>query len=160
VVADVKNAILDQLAKLRDEVSARRKEEGANGAVGSLGPGTSAGDGRMEPPASTRQTRQSGSQQKQLEDARLALDNIVQHSELIDEQNLGACEVALQRLLATWTHLRGVLRGLDEAERLSQKQQKEMEQKEYHRIFPAKSNLEATVRALKEKVHKSRHAAA
>jgi hypothetical protein len=53
-----------------------------------------------------------------------------------------------------------VLRGLAEAERLSQKQQKDMEQKEYHRLFPAKSNLEAAVRALKEKVQKSRHAAA
>jgi hypothetical protein len=53
-----------------------------------------------------------------------------------------------------------VLRGLAEAERLSQKQQKDIEEKEYHRLFPAKSNLESAVRALKEKVQKSRHAAA
>jgi hypothetical protein len=95
MVSDVNNAILDQLAKLRDELSARRQEEGANGAAAGLGPGINAGDGRVEPPASSRSTRQSGSLQKQLEDARLALDNIVHQSELVDEQNLGACEAAL-----------------------------------------------------------------
>jgi hypothetical protein len=37
--------------------------------------------------------------QKQLEDARLALDNIAAQAELVDEQNLGVCEAALKRLI-------------------------------------------------------------
>jgi hypothetical protein len=159
-VADVKNAILDQLARLRDEVDARMQEEGTGGAAAGLGLGTNAGDGQVEPPASSRLTRQSGSLQKQLEDARLALDNIAAQSELVDEQNLGACEAALRKLIDGWTHLRSVLRGLAEAERLSQKQRNDMEQKEYARMFPAKTHLEAAVRVQKEKLHKNRHVAA
>jgi endonuclease III len=84
----------------------------------------------------------------------------VTQSELVDEQNLGACEAALQRLINAWTHLHSVLIGLAEAERLSQKQQRDMEQKEYSRLFPAKSNLEAAVRIQKEKLQRSRHMAA
>jgi hypothetical protein len=95
----VNNAILDQLAMLRDEVEARGQEEGADDAAAGLGPGTNAGDGQAEPPASSRVTRQSGSLQKQLEDVRLALDNIAAQAELVDEQNLGACEAALKRLI-------------------------------------------------------------
>jgi hypothetical protein len=159
-VADVKNAILDQLARLREEVEARRQEEGAGGAAAGQGPGTNAGDGQVEPPASSRVTRQSGSLQKQLEDARLALDNIAAQSEMVDEQNLGACEAALRKLIDGWTHLRSVLRGLAEAERLSQKQRNDMEQKEYSRMFPAKTHLEAAVRVQKEKLHRSCHVAA
>jgi hypothetical protein len=51
-VADVKNAILDQLAMLREAVEARRQEEGTGGAAAGLGPGANAGDGQVEPPAS------------------------------------------------------------------------------------------------------------
>jgi hypothetical protein len=71
----VKNSVLDQLAKLKDEVAARRQEEGENGATAGPRPGTNAGDVQVIPPVSSRSTRQSCSLQKQLEDARLALDN-------------------------------------------------------------------------------------
>jgi hypothetical protein len=98
--------------------------------------------------------------QKQLEDARLALDNIAAQAELVDEQNLGACEAALKKLIDGWTHLRNVLRGLAEAERLSQRQRDDMERQEYARMFPAKTNLEAAVRVQKEKLHRNRHVAA
>jgi hypothetical protein len=42
-----------------------------------------------------------------------------------------ACEAALKRLIDSWTHLRSVLRGLAEAERLSQRQRDDMERQEY-----------------------------
>jgi 23S rRNA pseudoU1915 N3-methylase RlmH len=109
---------------------------------------------------SSGQTRQSGSLQKQLEDARLALDSTIQHANLADEQNLAKCEAALQRLLAAWTHLRGALKGVAEAERLSQKQQREQEEQEAARMRPAKSKLEAAVRAQRGKLLRSRHLAA
>jgi hypothetical protein len=49
-VADVRNAVLDQLAKLRDEVDARRQEEGTGDAAGGPGPGTNASEVQVEPP--------------------------------------------------------------------------------------------------------------
>jgi hypothetical protein len=115
--ADVKNVVLDQLAKLREEVALRKQEEGAGGAGG----GSRPGDVQVVAPAWSRQTRQSGSLQKQLKDARLDLYSTRQHANLADEQNLAACKAALQRLLAAWTNLRGVLKGVHEAERFSQK---------------------------------------
>jgi hypothetical protein len=145
---------------LREAVEARRQEEGTGGAVGGLGPGVNAGDGQVEPPASTRNTRQSGSLQKQLDDARQRLDTIAAQADLVDDQNLGACEAALKRLLDGWTHLRGVLKGLAEAERLSQRQQTEMEREDYARIVPVKRSLEAAVRIQKEKLQRNRHVAA
>jgi hypothetical protein len=54
-VADVKNAILDQFAMLREAVEARRQEEGAGGAAGGPGPGANAGDGRVELDQTIRQ---------------------------------------------------------------------------------------------------------
>jgi hypothetical protein len=157
---DVQNAILDQLAKLREEVAAREQEEGANGAGGGSRPGTNTAEAQVTVPASSRQTRQSGSLQKQLEDAKLALDESIQHADLADDQNLAACEAALQRLLAAWGNLRGMLRGVAEAEKLTQKRQKQQEEQEAAKVRPAKSRLESAVRALKEKLQRSRHLAA
>jgi hypothetical protein len=145
---------------LREAVEARRQEEGTGDAAGGQGPGTNAGDERVNPPASTRNTRQSGSLQKQLEDARMRLDIITTQADLVDSQNLGACEAALKRLLDGWTHLRGVLRGLAEAERLSQRQQDDMERQEYARVNKTKSSLEVAVRLQKEKLQRNRHVAA
>jgi hypothetical protein len=60
-VADVNNAILDQLARLREEVYARRQEEGTGDAGSGPGPCTNASEVQVEPPASFRLTRHSGS---------------------------------------------------------------------------------------------------
>jgi hypothetical protein len=119
--ADVHNAVLDQLAKLREEVAARKQEEGADSTGGDPRPGTAATGAQAMAPAPQRQTRRSGSLQKQLEDAKLAVDESIQHADLTDDQDLAACEAALQRLLAAWGDLRGVLRGVAEAEKLTQK---------------------------------------
>jgi hypothetical protein len=81
-------------------------------------------------------------------------------SDLADDQNLAACEAALQRLLAAWVNLKGVLRGVAEAEKLTQKRQKQQEEQEAAKMCPAKSRLETAVRALKEKLQRSRHLAA
>jgi hypothetical protein len=124
-VADAQNVVLDQLARLKEKVAVRKQEEGVGGAAGGSRPGANAGDVQVTTLASSRQTRQSGSLQKQLGDARLALDSTIQHANLGDEQDLAACEAALQRLLATWTHLRGALKGVTGAERLSQKRLRE-----------------------------------
>jgi hypothetical protein len=63
-------------------------------------------------------------------------------------------------LLAAWGDLRGVLRGVAEAEKPTQKRQKQQEEQEAAKVRPAKSRLEAAVRALKEKLQRSRHLAA
>jgi hypothetical protein len=157
--AEVQNAVINQLAKLRYEVAARKQEEGVGGTAGSSRPGAATGDVQVSVPASSRQTRQSGSLQKQLEDARLALDSTIQYADLADDQNLAACEAALQRLLAAWTNLRGVLKGMAEAERLTPKRHQQQEEQEAAKMRPAKSRLEAAVRAQKEKLQKSHHLA-
>jgi serine/threonine protein phosphatase PrpC len=154
----VQNAVLDQLAKLREEVAAREQEEGANGAGDGSRPGVTTAGAQVTVPAPSRHTRRSGGLQKQLEDAKLALDESIQHNDLADDQDLAACEAALRRLLAAWGDLRGVLRGVAEAEKLTQKQQKQQE--EAAKVHPAKSRLEVEVRALKEKLQQSRHLAA
>jgi hypothetical protein len=158
--ADVQNAVLDQLAKLREEVAAREQEERADGAGCGSRPGANTAEAQVTVPASSRQTRQSGSLQKQLEDAKLALDESIQHAVLADDQNLAACEAALQRLLAAWGNRREVLRGVAEAEKLAQKRQKQQEEQEAAKVCPANSRLEAAVTALKEKLQRSRHLAA
>jgi hypothetical protein len=152
----VQNVVLDQLAKLREEVAERELEEGANGAGG----GSRCRRLQVPAPAPSRQTRRSGGLQKQLEDDKLAVDESIQHADLTDDQDLAACEAALQLLLAAWGDLRGVLRGVAEAEKLTQKRQKQQEEKEAAKVRPAKSRLEAAVRALKEKLQRSRHLAA
>jgi hypothetical protein len=53
-----------------------------------------------------------------------------------------------------------VLRGVAEAEKLTQKRQKQQEEQEAAKVRPAKSRLEAAVRVLKEKLQLSRHLAA
>jgi hypothetical protein len=120
----VQKAVLDQLAKLREEVAAREQEEGAGGDGGDSGdsrPGATTTEAQATVPAPSRQTRRSGGLQKQLEDAKLAVDESIQHADLIDDQALAVCEAALQPLLAAWGDLRGVLRGVAEAEKLTQK---------------------------------------
>jgi hypothetical protein len=77
MVADVQNTVLDQLAKLREEVAAREQEEGANGAGDGSRPGAPIAVVQATVPAPSRQTRRSGSLQKQLEDAKLALDQSI-----------------------------------------------------------------------------------
>jgi hypothetical protein len=47
-VADVQNAVLDQLAKLREEVTAREQEDSAGNAGGGPGPGTTAAKADQE----------------------------------------------------------------------------------------------------------------
>jgi hypothetical protein len=155
--ADVQNAVLDQLAKLREEVTPREQEEKAGGAGGGPRLGMAAAAAQATAPVPPRQTRRSGSLQKQLEDAKLAVDESIQHADQTNDQDLAACETALQPLLAAWGDLRGVLRGVAEAEKLTQKQQKQQEEQEAGRVLPAKSRLEAAVRALKEKLQRSRH---
>jgi hypothetical protein len=59
--ADVQNAVMDQLAKLREEVTAREQEEGAGGASGGSRPGTAAAGAQATASAPSRQTRRSGS---------------------------------------------------------------------------------------------------
>jgi hypothetical protein len=98
----------------------RKQEEGVGGSSAGSRLGANAGDVQVTTLAMSRQPRQSGSLQKRLEDAWLALDSIIQHDNLADEQNLAACEAALQRLLAAGTHLRGAPRSMAEAEKLSQ----------------------------------------
>jgi hypothetical protein len=78
--ADVQNAVLDQLAKLREEVAAREQEDSAGGAGDDSRPGTAAARAQVMAPAPQRQTRRSGSLQKQLEDAKLAVNEAVQHA--------------------------------------------------------------------------------
>jgi hypothetical protein len=138
---DVQNAVLDQLAKLREEVAVREQEERTGGAGGGSRPGTAATGAQATAPAQSRQTRRSGSLQKQLKDAKLAVDDSIQHADLTDDQDPAACEVALQRLLAAWGDLRGVLRGMAEAEKLTQKKQKQQEEQEAAKVRPAKSRL-------------------
>jgi hypothetical protein len=75
--ADVQNAVLDQLAKLREEVTAREQEESAGDTGGGSRPGATAAGAQATAPAPQRQTRRSGSLQKQLEDAKLAVDKAV-----------------------------------------------------------------------------------
>jgi hypothetical protein len=157
--ADVQNAVLDQLAKLREEVAAREQEDSAGGAGGSPRPGAPAAGAQATAPAPQRQTRRSGSLQKQLED-KLAVDEAVQHADQADDQDLAACEAALQRLLAAWGDLKGLLRGVAEVEKLTQKRQKQQEEQEAAKMLPAKVRLETAVRALKEKLQRSRHLAA
>jgi hypothetical protein len=157
---DVQNVVLDQLAKLREEVTAREQEDSADGAGISSRLGAHAAGAQATAPAPQRQTRRSGSLQKQLEDAKLAVDEAVQHADQADDQDLAACEAALQQLLAAWGDLKGLLRGVAEAEKLTQKRQKQQEEQEAARVRPAKSRLEAAVRVLKEKLQRSRHLAA
>jgi hypothetical protein len=88
------------------------------------------------------------------------VDEAIQHADLTDDQDLAACKAALRRLLAAWGDLRGVLRGVAEAEKLTQKRQKQQEEQEAAKVLPAKSRLEAAVRVLKEKLQRSRHLAA
>jgi hypothetical protein len=88
------------------------------------------------------------------------VDDSIQHADLTDDQDLATCEAALQRLLAAWGDLRGVLRVVAEAEKLTQKQQKQQEEQEAAKVRPARSRLEAAVRAHKEKLQRSRHLAA
>jgi hypothetical protein len=52
---------------LREEVAAREQEEGADGAGGGSRPGANTAEAQVTVPASSRQTRVSGSLQKQLE---------------------------------------------------------------------------------------------
>jgi hypothetical protein len=85
------------------------------------------------------------------------VDEAVQQADQADDQDLAACEAALQQLLAAWGDLRGLLRGVAEAEKLTQKGQKQQEEQEAARVHPAKSRLEAAVRVLKEKLQRSRH---
>jgi hypothetical protein len=63
-------------------------------------------------------------------------------------------------LLAAWGDLKGLLRGIAEAEKLTQKRQKQQEEQEAAKMHPAKVRLEAAVRALKEKLQRSCHLAA
>jgi hypothetical protein len=158
--ADVQNAVLDRLAQLMEEVTAREQEDSAEGIGGGSRPGTTAAEVQATAPAPGRQTRRSGGLQKQLEDAKLAVDEAVQHADQTDDQDLAACEAALQRLLAAWGDLMGLMRGVAEAEKLTQKRQKQQEEQEAAKVRPAKSRLEAAVRALKEKLQRSRHLAA
>jgi hypothetical protein len=88
------------------------------------------------------------------------VNEAIQHADLTDDQDLAACEAALRRLLAAWEDLRGVLRGVAEAEKFTQRQQKQQEEQKAAKVLPAKSRLEAAVRALKEKLQRSRHLAA
>jgi hypothetical protein len=53
---DVQNAVLDQLAKLREEVTAREQEEGAGHAGGGSRPGAPAAGAQATAPAPSRQT--------------------------------------------------------------------------------------------------------
>jgi hypothetical protein len=159
-VADVQNAVLDQLARLREEVTAREQEDSAGDAAAGSGPETTAAGAQATAPAPQRQTRRSGGLQKQLEDSKLAVDKAVQHADQANNQDLAACEAALQRLLAAWGDLKGLLRGIAEAEKLTQKRQKQQEEQEAAKVRPAKSRLEAAVRVLKEKLQRSRHLAA
>jgi hypothetical protein len=88
------------------------------------------------------------------------VNEAIQHADLTDDQDLAACEAALRRLLAAWEDLRGVLRGVAEAEKFTQRQQKQQEEQKAAKVLPAKSRLEAAVRALKEKLQRSRRLAA
>jgi hypothetical protein len=78
---EVQNVVPDQLAKLREEVTAREQEDSAGGTGGSPRPGAPATGAQATAPAPPRQTRRSGSLQKQLEDAKLAVDEAVQHAD-------------------------------------------------------------------------------